>query len=231
MRDHPLILVVDDEVQIRRALTSLLVARQYGVCVAVDGQQALELAAEQAPDLVILDLMLPDTSGLEVCRELRAWYHGPILVLSVRGREEDKVAALDLGADDYLTKPFQTSELLARLRALLRRAAPQASQPPVYRLGALEIDLVHRLVSRDGVPVSLTPTEYAILSLLVTHANCVLTTAMLLDQVWGDAAGGDTQSLRSHISHLRKKIEPNPRVPRYLLTEPGVGFRFVIPNA
>ena len=224
------ILVVDDEEQMRRALKSLLSARGYQVLLACDGQQALEQAAEHSPDLLILDLMLPGMSGLEVCRELRDWYAGPILILSVRGNDTDKIAALDLGADDYLTKPFSTGELLARLRALLRRASSQTAPLPVVRLGALEIDLVRRLVTRKGEPVNLTPTEYDILAYLVQHANCVVTTAMLLSQVWGAEPGDDTQALRSHISHLRKKIEPNPKVPRYLLTEPGVGFRFVVPE-
>ncbi|HEX2950781.1 MAG TPA: response regulator transcription factor [Armatimonadota bacterium] len=224
------ILVVDDEPQIRRALNSLLTARQYQVLLAEHGQQALELAAEHSPDLVILDLMMPGMSGIDVCRELREWYSGPILILSVRGSESDKILALDLGADDYLTKPFPTGELLARIRALLRRTANKTSPPPMIVAGQLEIDLVHRVVKRNQQPVNLTPTEYDILAYLVQHENCVVTTAMLLAQVWGADPGEDTQALRSHISHLRKKIEPNPKIPRYLLTEPAVGFRFVVPK-
>ncbi|OPZ87519.1 MAG: KDP operon transcriptional regulatory protein KdpE [bacterium ADurb.Bin429] len=222
------ILVVDDEVQIRRALHSLLTARRYGVLLAENGEQALELAADHTPDLVILDLSMPGMNGLEVCRELRAWYRGPILILSVRGGEQDKIAALDLGADDYLTKPFPTGELLARIRALLRRAAQHETPPPVIHLGALEIDLARRLVTRTGQPVSLTPIEYAILAYLARNANCVVTSSQLIEQVWGNNAAEDTQALRVHVSHLRKKIEPYPTVPQYLLTEPGVGFRLKV---
>lgn len=222
------ILVVDDEVQIRRALHSLLAARHYGVLLAENGEQALELAADHTPDLVILDLSMPGMSGLEVCRELRAWYRGPILILSVRGSEQDKIAALDLGADDYLTKPFPTGELLARIRALLRRAAQHETPPPVVHLGELEIDLARRLVTRAGHPVSLTPIEYAILAYLARNANCVVTSSQLIEQVWGNNATEDTQALRVHVSHLRKKIEPYPTVPQYLLTEPGVGFRLKV---
>jgi len=224
------ILVIDDEEQIRRALKSLLTVRKYQVLLAENGQQGLELAAEHAPDLVILDLMMPGMSGLEVCRELRGWYAGAILILSVRGNETDKIAALDLGADDYLTKPFHTGELLARIRALLRRAVGPTAPSPIIHVGDLEIDLARRLVARDGEPVSLTPTEYDILAYLAQHANRVVTTSMLLAQIWGADPGDDTQTLRSHISHLRQKIEPNPKMPRCLLTEPGVGFRFVIPE-
>ncbi len=222
------ILVVDDEAQIRRALKSILTARQYQVRLATNGEEALNLAIDQPPDLIILDLTMAGMNGLEVCRELRAWYPGPILILSVRGGEADKVAALDLGADDYLTKPFATNELLARIRALLRRTALHATPPPLLQAGALAIDLAHRQVTRDGQPVSLTPIEYAILAFLAQNANCVVTSSMLIEQVWGDEMGDDTQSLRAHISHLRKKIEPQPSAPRYLITEPGVGFRFVM---
>ncbi|MHB0937937.1 MAG: response regulator transcription factor [Armatimonadota bacterium] len=224
------ILIIDDEEQIRRALKSLLAVRKYQVLLAEHGQQGLELAAEHAPDLVILDLMMPGMSGLEVCRELRGWYTGPILILSVRGNETDKIAALDLGADDYLTKPFHTGELLARIRALLRRATGPTAPSPVVHVGGLEIDLARRIVTRDSEPVSLTPTEYDILAYLAQHPNRVVTTSMLLAQVWGADPGDDTQTLRSHISHLRQKIEANPKMPVCLLTEPGVGFRFVIPE-
>jgi two-component system KDP operon response regulator KdpE len=223
------ILVIDDEAQIRRALKSILTARQYQVRLATNGEEALDMAIAQPPDLIMLDLSMPGMSGLDVCRELRAWYAGPILILSVRGRESDKVAALDLGADDYLTKPFATNELLARIRALLRRSSGQATPPPIVEAGALTIDLAHRLVTRDGEPVALTPTEYDILAYLAQNANRVVTTSMLLAQVWGAEPGDDTQSLRAHISHLRKKIEPQPSAPRYLITEPGVGFRFLLP--
>ena len=224
------VLVVDDEAPLRRALTSLLTARHYRVLAAENGEVALEYAAEHSPDLIILDLTMPDMDGLAVCRELRGWYHGPILILSVRGGEKDKIAALDLGADDFLTKPFSTGELLARLRALLRRAAAHESPPPLVHLGAVEIDLARRVVSKAGNPLALTPIEYGILAYLARNANCVVTSAQLIAQVWADDAAEDTQALRVHVSHLRKKIEPHPTVPQYLLTEPGVGFRLAVPE-
>ncbi len=221
------ILVIDDEEQIRRAVKSLLTARGYQVLLAINGEEGLNLAADHNPELVILDLTMPGMSGLEVCRELRAWYRGPILILSVRGGDADKVTAFDLGADDYLTKPFSTAELLARIRALLRRAGMQETAPPFIQVGALEIDLARRQVTIGGQVITLTPIEYAILAYLAQHANCVVTSGMLLAEVWGAEAGEDTQALRVHISHLRKKIEPYPAVPQVILTEPGVGFRFV----
>jgi len=222
------ILAVDDEPQIRRALKSMLAARGYQVLLAENGEEALELAASSLPDLVILDLTMPGMNGMKVCRELRAWYKGPILILSVRGGDIDKVSALDLGADDYLTKPFSTPELLARIRALLRRAGMR-EPPPVIQAGDLVIDIARHQVTRAGKHISMTPTEFAILAYLAQNANCVVTTDMLLEKIWGADAGEDTQSLRSHISHLRKKIEPIPSVPQYILTEPGVGFRFIMP--
>jgi two-component system KDP operon response regulator KdpE len=220
------ILVIDDEEQIRRALKSILSARHYDVILASNGEEGLDLAIDHSPDLVILDLAMPDMTGFEVCKELRAWYNGPILVLSVRSSDADKIEALDLGADDYLTKPFSAGELLARVRALLRRAAGQASPPPVISVGDIEIDIAHRHVARSGEDVDLTKTEFEILAYLARNANCVVTSKMLLENVWGPEYGEDTQTLRVHISHLRKKIEPHPSVPRYILTEPGVGFRF-----
>ena len=219
------ILVIDDEEQIRRALKSILSARHYDVILASNGEEGLDLAIDHSPDLVILDLAMPDMTGFEVCKELRAWYNGPILVLSVRGSDADKIEALDLGADDYLTKPFSAGELLARVRALLRRAAGQASPPPVISVGDIEIDIAHRRVTRAGTDVDLTKTEFEILAYLARNVNCVVTSRMLLENVWGPEYGEDTQTLRVHISHLRKKIEPHPSVPRYILTEPGVGFR------
>ncbi len=222
------ILVIDDQEQIRRALRSLLSARQYRVLLAENGEQGLDLAAEHQPDLIILDLAMPGISGLAVCRALRAWYHGPILILSVRGDEHDKIAALDLGADDYITKPFAAGELLARLRALLRRTGAHEIAAPVITTGDLVIDVARRLVTRGGEPVALTPTEYNMLVFLARHANRVVTSQQLIDEVWGERAVEDTQALRAHISHLRKKIEPHPAVPRYIITEPGVGFRFVM---
>ena len=223
---HPRILVIDDEEQIRRALKSILSVRHYDVILASNGEEGLDLAIDHSPDLVILDLSMPDMSGLEVCKYLREWYNGPILVLSVRSSDADKISALDLGADDYLTKPFSAGELLARVRALLRRAAGQASPPPIISVGDIEIDIAHRRVTRAGEDVDLTRTEFEILAYLARNANCVVTSRMLLEQVWGPEYGEDTQTLRVHISHLRKKIEPHSSVPRYILTEPAVGFRF-----
>jgi two-component system KDP operon response regulator KdpE len=220
------ILVVDDEAQIRRALRSILSTRGYQAIFASDGNEGLDLAIEQNPDLVILDLAMPGMGGLEVCRELRAWYTGPILVLSVRGSDADKIAALDMGADDYVTKPFSAGELLARVRALLRRASGQAASRPVIAAGDLEIDIAQRQVRRAGEQIELTRIEFDILAYLAQNAGCVVTSKMILEKVCGPEYGGDAQTLRVHISHLRKKIEPHASVPRYILTEPGVGFRF-----
>ncbi|MHB9023518.1 MAG: response regulator transcription factor [Armatimonadota bacterium] len=224
------ILIVDDDEQIQRATRSILATRHYQVLQAMDGQQALELIAEHSPDLVILDLMLPGMNGLEVCREARGWYAGPILILSARGHERDKIQALDLGADDYLTKPFSTGELLARIRALLRRVGEHQPRQSRIDIGELHIDLLRRRVTRAGALVSLTPSEYDLLVFLANNLNCVVTSAMLIRHIWGEEAVCDTQTLRSHISHLRRKIEPEPAAPQYLVTEPGVGFRLTTPE-
>jgi two-component system KDP operon response regulator KdpE len=220
------ILVVDDEEQIRRALKSILSARKYEVILASNGDEALDLAIDHTPDMAILDLSMPGLDGIELCRELRTWYTGPILVLSVRGGDADKIAALDTGADDYLTKPFSAGELLARVRAQLRRAASLVTPVPVITVRELEIDVPHRRVSRGGDEIDLTRIEFDILAYLAQNPDCVVTSKMILEKVWGPEYGDDTQTLRVHISHLRKKIEPHPSVPRYILTEPGVGFRF-----
>jgi two-component system KDP operon response regulator KdpE len=222
------ILVIDDEDQIRRALKSILSVRHYEVILASNGEEGLDLAIDHSPDLIILDLAMPDMNGLEVCRELRTWYNGPILVLSVSAGDTDKIDALDLGADDYLTKPFSAGELLARIRALLRRASGVPAAPPVISAGDIEIDIAHRRVTRAGEEVDLTKTEFEILAYLAQNADRVITSKMILEHVWGPEYGEDTQTLRVHISHLRKKIEPHPAVPRYILTEPRVGFRFCI---
>jgi two-component system KDP operon response regulator KdpE len=220
------ILVVDDEDQIRRALKSILSTRGYVLDMAATGQEALLKAIDTPPDLVVLDLALPDRSGIEVCRELRTWMSAPILVLSVRANEADKIEALDEGADDYLTKPFSAGELLARIRALLRRAAALTSPPPVITSGDLEIDIARRRVRRAGEEISLTPTEFDILAHLARNAGLVVTQKMILQAVWGPEWVEDAQTLRVHVSNLRKKIEPHPGGPRYIITEPGVGFRF-----
>jgi two-component system KDP operon response regulator KdpE len=220
------ILVVDDEEQIRRALKSILSTRGYHLEMAATAEEALLKAIDAPPDLVILDLALPDRSGIEVCRELRTWMSAPILVLSVRANEADKIEALDEGADDYLTKPFSAGELLARIRALLRRAAALTSPPPVITSGDLEIDIARRRVTRAGEEIALTPTEFDILAYLARNAGLVVTQRMILEQVWGPEWVEDAQTLRVHVSNLRKKIEPHPGGPRYIITEPGVGFRF-----
>jgi two-component system KDP operon response regulator KdpE len=219
------VLVVDDEEQIRRVLRSILRTRKYQVAEAATGEQALITAIDQPPDLVILDLMLPDMSGVEVCRELRSWYAGPILILSVRAEEADKIRALDEGADDYLTKPFAAGELLARMRALLRRAANLTSPPPIVVVGPLEVDLARRLVTVTGRAVSLTPTEFDILAVLARNVDCVVTQRMILERVWGPEWAEDPQALRVHVSHLRKKLTQVDPDQRLIVTEPGVGFR------
>jgi two-component system KDP operon response regulator KdpE len=221
------VLVIDDEEQIRRALRSVLHARHYTVDLAATGEDGLEAAVEHTPDLVVLDLSLPGMGGLDVCRELRNWYTGPILILSVRDGETDKVAALDLGADDYLTKPFSAGELLARVRALLRRSQGGEASMSEIRAGDLVIDIAKRVVSVAGGQVHLTRIEFDILSVLARNADRVVTSRMLLETVWGPEYVHDTQPLRVHVSHLRRKIEPSDGVPRYVLTEPGVGYRFV----
>jgi two-component system KDP operon response regulator KdpE len=220
------ILVVDDEEQIRRALKSILSTRGYSLEMAATGEDALIKAIDTPPDLVVLDLMLPDMSGIDVCRELRTWMASPILILSVRSNEADKITALDEGADDYLTKPFSAGELLARIRALLRRAAALTSPPPLIRSGDLEVDIARRRVRRAGEEVALTPTEFDILAFLARNAGLVVTQKMILEQIWGPEWAEDAQTLRVHVSNLRKKIEPKPGGPRYIITEPGVGFRF-----
>ena len=219
------ILVVDDEEQIRRALKSILTARKYEVILACSGEEAIDLAIDLNPDMIILDMAMPGIDGVEVCKNLREWYTAPILVLSVRSSEADKISALDMGADDYLTKPFSAGELLARVRAQLRRAASLVAAEPVIIIDNLEIDLARRQLKRNNVEIELTRIEFDILAYLSKNVNCVVTSKLILENVWGPEYGDDTQTLRVHISHLRKKIEPHPSVPQYILTESGVGFR------
>jgi two-component system KDP operon response regulator KdpE len=221
------ILVVDDDVQIRRALRNALSARGYEVVLAAGKEEALEAAAVELPRMVILDLGLPDGSGIDVCKELRTWSKMPILVLSVYDRPQDKVAALDMGADDYLTKPFDTSELLARIRSHLRRADNAPAAEPIYEFDGLRVDLSRRQVTRDGEPVHLTRTEFALLQYLVQNAERVVTYSLLLEHVWGNTGSGDTQTLRVHVGNLRRKVERVPEQPRHIITEAGVGYRFV----
>ena len=220
----PRVLIVDDERSIRRFLRVSLTAHQYQVFEASSGQEALLAVIANRPDIIILDLGLPDLDGIEVVRRLREWDQTPIIILSVREQETDKIAALDAGADDYLTKPFGAGELMARLRVALRHAAPPAAEP-VFDLGELRVDLARRLVTRAKQEVQLTPTEYDLLKLLLTHAGRVLTHRHILQHVWGRGYEQETHLLRVNISNLRRKIEPDPTRPTYILTEPGVGYR------
>jgi two-component system KDP operon response regulator KdpE len=220
-------LVVDDEPQIRRLLNITLEAQGYDVYEAGGGQEGIFLAAKVRPDLIILDLGLPDMDGVEVVRQLREWTQTPILILSVREGDQDKVGALDAGADDYLTKPFSTDELLARLRVALRHAQP-ATDLPVFTSGDLQVDLTRRLVTVRGEPVKLTPTEYALLRLMIQHAGRVLTHRQILKEVWGPAYVEETHYLRVYFAQLRQKLEVNPALPQLLLTEPGVGYRLAV---
>lgn len=218
------VLVVDDEPQIRRFLRVSLANQGHEILEAGTVREAISKAAAERPDLVILDLGLPDGDGLSVVKSLRSWTTTPILILSVRGQESDKISALDAGADDYLTKPFSTGELLARLRAALRRAA-QPETDPVISIGALTIDTAARLVTVEGAEVHLTATEFALLQGFAHQAGKVLTHRQLLSMVWGPGYETESHILRVNISNLRRKIEPNPLQPRYIVTEPGVGYR------
>lgn len=217
-------LVVDDERAIRRFLQVSLTAQGHAVFEATNGQEALDAVVAHRPDVIILDLGLPDMDGIEVTRRLREWTQTPIIILSVREHENDKIAALDAGADDYLTKPFSVGELMARLRVALRHAV-QPNDTPIFSTGDLVVDLNRRIVTVAHSEVQLTPTEYDLLKLLVTHAGKVLTHHQILRQVWGMGYEDETHLLRVNISNLRRKIEPDPTRPIYLLTEPGVGYR------
>ena len=225
----PLVLVVDDEPQILRALQTSLRGAGYEVATAATAGEALTTAAVRPPDAVILDLVLPDGSGTDVCRELRTWSSAPVLVLSVVGEESEKVAALDAGADDYVQKPFGIDELLARLRALLRRAGPASG--PVLEIGELMIDLDKQLVTVSGRRVQLTPNEFELLRVLAQNEGKLMTHPTLLREVWGPAYGTESHYLHVYVSQLRQKLEADPSRPRYLLTEPGAGYRLVNPVA
>jgi two-component system KDP operon response regulator KdpE len=224
----PLLLLVEDELPIRRFLRLSLANEGYRVEEADTAKQAIRLATQQPPDLVILDLGLPDADGLEVLKQLRDWLRAPILILSARDQEKQKVAALDAGADDYLTKPFGTDELLARIRVALRHAsrAPGERDSAVFESGDLKVDLGNRRVFARGAEVKLTPLEYKLLATLVKHAGKVLTHTFLLKEVWGPHQVRETHYLRVFMASLRRKIEPDPARPRHLLTEQAVGYRF-----
>lgn len=219
------VLVVDDEPQIRRFLRTSLDAHGYEVVEAVDGRGAIKRTTVEKPDIIVLDLGLPDMEGIEVIKRVREWSDVPIIVLTARNREPDKIEALDGGADDYLTKPFGMGELMARIRAALRHRLQSKGAPPVFKVGSIVVDLVKRLVTRNGDEVKLSPREYDLLRVLVQNAGRVVTHQQILREVWGPAHVEDTQYLRVYVGQLRQKLEPDPDQPRYLLTEPGVGYR------
>ncbi|HVV35341.1 MAG TPA: response regulator [Acidimicrobiales bacterium] len=220
------VLIVEDDLPLRRALMANLSARGFDVDVAGSGEEALTNAARVHPDVVLLDLGLPGIDGIEVVRGLRQWSRVPIVVLSARDAEASKVAALDAGADDYVTKPFGMDELLARLRSALRRAAPTPEEA-VVATDTFSVDLGERVVTRDGAAVHLTPTEWHVLEVLVRNAGKLVTQSQLLHEVWGPQYEKETNYLRLYLAQLRRKLEPDPSQPRHLITEPGVGYRFV----
>jgi two-component system, OmpR family, KDP operon response regulator KdpE len=219
------VLVVDDEPQILRALAINLRARGYDVELAASGEDALRMAADHHPDVVILDLGLPGISGIDVIRGLRGWSSVPIIILSAREAEADKIAALDAGADDYVTKPFGAGELLARLRAALRRAAPAEEQATVIT-DAFTVDLAAKKVLRDGAAVHFTPTEWHLVEVLVRHPGKLVSQRQLLQEVWGPQYESETNYLRLYMAQIRRKLEPVPGQPRHFITEPGMGYRF-----
>ncbi|HLF28472.1 MAG TPA: response regulator transcription factor [Anaerolineae bacterium] len=227
MTSQPHVLVIDDEPQILRALRTILTENKFHVTVASRGEEGLALAAAQPPDVIILDLGLPDMSGIEVCQRLREWTQIPIIVLSVRDSERDKVVALDRGADDYLTKPFGIEELLARIRVALRHSIHvQGSKQTLISAGPLTIDLARYSVTRDSDPVKLSATEFKLLAYLAANAGRVLTHRSILTHVWGEAEADHIEYLRVYMRQLRKKLEADPEHPQILLTEPGIGYRF-----
>jgi two-component system KDP operon response regulator KdpE len=226
----PIILFVEDDVQIRRFLRATLPTNGYRFIETTTGLDALRQIGLQHPDVVILDLGLPDIDGIEVLHRLREWSNVPVIVLSARDQDQDKIAALDAGADDYLTKPFSTGELLARIRVALRHLIQAASEleKPTFTVGGLTVDLLNRQVFRDNVEIHLTPIEYKLLTMLVRYAGKVVTQSQLLKEVWGVNYTNENHYLRIYMGHLRRKLEPDPTNPQYLITEPGVGYRLKI---
>jgi len=222
----PLALIIDDEVQIRRLLRVSLEANDYRVMEAATGNEGITAAAQHRPDVIILDLGLPDIDGVTVLKRIREWSRVPVVVLSVKDREDDKVAALDHGADDYVTKPFSTGELLARLRVAQRHSQP-TPENAVFHSGGLQVDLAARVVTLKGKEVKLTATEYSLLRLFVQHAGKVLTHRQILREVWGPTYVEQTHYLRVYMAHLREKLETNPAQPELFITEPGVGYRLL----
>jgi len=228
----PLVLVIEDDPQVRRFLRASLAAHDLRVIEAEDGETGVRMASQYVPDIVLLDLGLPKLEGIEVTRRIRTWSRLPILILSARGEERQKVEALDAGADDYLTKPFGFAELLARMRVALRRAAQAGSgaEPSVIECGPLKIDLEKRRVDLNGNPVHLTPIEYKLLTVLAKNAGKVVTHGHLLTEVWGPKTAGEAQSMRVHMTHLRRKLEPDPARARIFRNEAGVGYRLDCPE-
>lgn len=227
MDKDPLILLIDDEPQILRALKTILTANHFRVVSATRGEQGIALAVAQPPDVIILDLSLPDMDGIQVCQQIRQWSRVPIIVLSVRDREKDKVAALDQGADDYLTKPFGIEELLARIRVALRHAEHSlGNRQNIINAGPVTIDLARHVVTRDGEELRLTAIEFKLLAYMAANADRVLTHQAMLQHVWGLSEAEHVEYLRVYIGQLRKKIEPNPDEPVVIVTEPGIGYRF-----
>jgi two-component system KDP operon response regulator KdpE len=220
------VLVVDDEPQIRRLLRLTLESAGYRILDAANGNDGLIHAAQRHPDLILLDLGLPDADGVTVLKRLREWSHTPVIILTVRDQEDDKISALDAGADDYVTKPFGSGELLARIRAALRHANA-GEEESQFQIAGLRVDLSRRTVHKNEAEVRLTPTEYSLLRLLILHSGKVLTHRFLLTEVWGPKAVGQTQYLRVHIAHLREKIEDDPSLPKWILTEPAIGYRLL----
>jgi two-component system KDP operon response regulator KdpE len=229
MDEGPRVLVVDDEPQIVRGLRVVLRNAGFRVDSAGTKKEALDALSHRPPDAVLLDLVLPDGSGVDVCRQVREWSRVPIVVVSAVGDEREKVRALDAGADDYVTKPFGSDELAARLRAVLRRSSDGNGEPAI-EVGDLVVDLADRRVSRAGEDVRLTPIEFDLMRVLAQNRDRLLTHRQLLHEVWGPSYGEETHYLRVHVAHIRAKLEPDPSRPRYLITEPGVGYRLMVPE-